>query len=260
MIYKDSESTTDDWNRHWQDLANYASENPAQNYRHRTVLKVLRAAGIRDTVRLLDIGSGQGDFLRKAAKRWPAAELVGVELSQTGVEITRRKVPRARVFAADVFGRSPEIAFLEGWAEAAVCSEVLEHIDDPVAFLRAASFYLAPGACLVITVPGGPVSSFDQYIGHRQHFTARQVAGLLSSAGFKVHRVMRAGFPFFNLYRKVVIARGEKLAQDLKTRPAGVSFFFARSVMAMFRVLFHANFFDSPFGWQIVAVVRKATT
>ncbi len=222
------------------------------------LLKVLRRIGISDTVRLLDVGSGQGDFLEKAAKLWPAAELVGFELSETGVMITHRKVPRARVFAADVFARAPEIAFLEGWAEAAVCSEVLEHVDDPIAFLHAASFYLAPDAPLLITVPSGPVSSFDRHIGHRQHFTRRQVAGLLSEAGFKVQCVVRAGFPFFNLYRSVVIARGEKLAQDLRTRSEGMSFWVARLTMAIFRVLFRANFFDSPFGWQIVAVARKA--
>jgi trans-aconitate methyltransferase len=257
-MYRTSESTTDNWNAHWDDFASYASENPAQDYRHRTLLNVLKKAGIRDTVRLLDIGSGQGDFLHKAANLWPAAELVGLELSQTGVMISRRKVPRARVFVADVFARAPETDALEGWAEAAVCSEVLEHVDDPVAFLHAANFYLGPGAFLVITVPSGPVSSFDRHIGHRQHFTPGEIAGLLSAAGFEVQQVVRAGFPFFNLYRRIVIARGEKLVQDLRTQSSRMPLWIGRLMMAMFRVLFLANFLDSPFGWQIVAIARKA--
>src|SRR3546814_18015665 len=74
---------------------------------------------------------------------------------------------------------------------------------------------MAPGCRLVVTVPGGPMSAFDRHIGHRRHFTPPALAALLTDAGLAVERTDGAGFPFFNLYRLGVIARGHRLVADL---------------------------------------------
>jgi SAM-dependent methyltransferase len=134
---------------------------------------------------------------------------------------------------------------------------VLEHVDDPLAFLKRVRTYLAPGGRLIITVPGGPMSAFDRHIGHRQHFDRQKIRSLLEKAAYSVERTYLAGFPFFNLYRLLVIARGRRLAKDVETKSAGMSPSLARFVMKVFRILFHANLLDSPFGWQVVATARK---
>ena len=64
-----------------------------------------------------------------------------------------------------------------------------------------------------------------------------------------------SGFPFFNLYRLMVIARGRKLLDDAKENGGGNAL--AEMAMATFRFLFKFNLPDSPFGWQVVAVGRK---
>jgi SAM-dependent methyltransferase len=260
MRHEGAPTQADNWNAHWEHFAQSASENPAQTYRHRTLLWLFERTLSAVPTRFLDLGSGQGDFLARAAKRWPEAELVGLELSEVGVLTTRRKVSRARVFAADLLFPKAEIAVFQDWANAAVCCEVLEHLDDPVAFLRAASRYLASGATLIVTVPGGPMSAFDRLIGHRQHFTRGSITCVLEQAGFAVDRVALAGFPFFNIYRALVIARGNRLAEDVTRGSHGLSSSLARGVMAMFRILFRANLFNSPFGWQVIAVAHKVST
>ncbi len=142
----------------------------------------------------------------------------------------------------------------------AVCSEVLEHVDDPVLLLRNASHYLAPACRLVVTVPGGPRSAFDRHIGHRQHFTPATLRGVLEGAGFEVERVMRAGFPFFNLYRLAVITRGRRLIADLERGPAEGSGGTQGAVLGFFDRAFRLNLASTPFGWQMVAVARLAGT
>ena len=254
---ENAKTKSDNWNTHWEHFADAASENPAQIYRHRILLNLLKDASA-GAMRLLDLGSGQGDFLAKAASELPAAELAGFELSQVGVEITRRKAPRAKVVAANLFAPPPELRAFEHWATFAVCAEVLEHVDDPAAFLSAAANYLAHGATIFITVPGGPMSAFDRHIGHRQHFTRSSISKVLEAAGFEVDRVCLAGFPFFNLYRMVVISRGRRLADDINANNQGAMSSLARLTMRVFRTLFVANIFDSPFGWQVVAVGRKS--
>jgi hypothetical protein len=101
------------------------------------------------------------------------------------------------------------------------------------------------------------MSAFDRHIGHRRHFTPRELGGLLEDAGYRVERVMAAGFPFFNLYRLVVIARGERLAQDVARRREAPASPAARVAMAVFRALLTANLSVGPWGWQVAGVARK---
>jgi SAM-dependent methyltransferase len=244
---------SDDWDQHWDDYAAAAEENPAQLYRRRVALGLLEAAGTPQ--RLLDVGSGLGDFLATAAARWPRAELLGLEPSEVGVARSRGKVPGARFIAGDIMTDAEVPADLEGWATHAVCSEVLEHVDDDVALLAASTRLMAPGCRLVVTVPGGTMSAFDRHIGHRRHYTPASLAAALRAAGYEVEQTAGAGFPFFNLYRRLVIARGDRLVDDVRTgggAPTGA----AKLAMAAFRPLFHLNATASPWGTQIVGVAR----
>lgn len=246
-------SDHDDWDRHWDDYAAAAERNPAQRYRRRVALALLESDG--PPRRLLDVGSGLGDLLEDAADRWPAAELLGLEPSAVGVRRAQAKVPHARFVCGDVTADAEVPDDLERWATHAVCSEVLEHVDDDVALLAAARRLMAPGGRLVVTVPGGRMSAFDHHIGHRRHYTARSLAGALDAAGYVVETTTGAGFPFFNLYRRMVIARGEALVADVRTgtgEPTGS----ARLAMAGLGPLFRLNVPSSPWGVQIVGVAR----
>lgn len=250
----------DDWDAHWDRYAESAAANPAQEMRHEIIADLLREDAGKGEMRVFDLGSGQGDLLRKLRQLLPDARFVGAELSASGVAISRRKVPDATFFVADIFQPPPALEEFSGWATHAVCSEVLEHVDEPVAFLERAGRYLAPGARMVVTVPGGPISAFDREIGHRQHFNRAAIRSILEKAGFSFERIYLAGFPFFNLYRLLVIARGERLARDVEATAGGKSSGVAGFAMKLFRVLFHANLLDSPFGWQVVAVARKISS
>jgi SAM-dependent methyltransferase len=248
-------SSGDDWDRHWRDYAAAASQNPAERMRFDLVLRLL---DLRDaSARVLDVGSGHGELLASLVAAYPGIESVGLELSATGVEIATARVPRARFVQRDLVEPEAPPAELARWATHATCSEVLEHVDDPVALLRNASAYMAPGCRLVITVPGGPMSAFDRHIGHRGHFTPARLRAVLERAGFAVERVGGAGFPFFNLYRLMVVARGPRLVDDVTQGPRGAASPGALLAMRCFRVLFRLNLPAWRFGWQVVAVARR---
>lgn len=247
----------DNWESHWEKYDAAARRNPAQQMRHEIILKLLRFDAGAAPARLLDLGSGQGDFLVKLHAAHPRVELLGFELSASGVESSRRKLPSAQFQVVDLFHPPENLASFPAGATHAVCSEVLEHVDSPELFLRAARPYLAANAQLVVTVPGGPMSAFDRHIGHRQHFSRESIRAVLAAAGFATERVYRSGFPFFNCYRGLVIARGEGLATDVETNRGGFAARAAGVAMDLFRPLFRLNLLDSPFGWQVVAVARK---
>jgi SAM-dependent methyltransferase len=207
--------------------------------------------------RVLDIGSGQGDLVFKIQKSFAETEFVGFELSERGVDISREKIPDARFEVADLFHPPAVLEEFSGWATNAICSEVLEHVDSPETLMAAASQYLAPGASVIVTVPGGPMSAFDRHIGHRQHFTRESLRAVLKNAGYVVDCVWLSGFPFFNLYRAMVIARGSKLTEDVESGKSGLGSTLANMAMGVFRLLFHFNLWNSRWGWQVVAVARK---
>ncbi|MFL6520946.1 MAG: class I SAM-dependent methyltransferase [Chthoniobacterales bacterium] len=253
-------ASRDDWDAHWEHYAESAGENPAQQMRHAIIGRLLCADVGTGTMRIFDLGSGQGDLIKTLQRLLPNASFVGAELSESGVEISRRKASATTFLVADLFHPPAALAQFTDWATHAICSEVLEHVDDPVAFLKTSQTYLAPNARLIVTVPGGPMSAFDRHIGHRQHFDRPKIRSTLEQAGYLVERTYLAGFPFFNLYRLLVIARGKRLAHDVESKSGGASTGPARITMKLFRILFHANLANSPFGWQVIAIARKKSS
>jgi SAM-dependent methyltransferase len=249
----------DDWDRHWLDFSAAAELSPATRYRRWLALHLLGGEpGIRGdgaAVRMLEIGSGAGQFAEEFLARSPRAQFLGLELSRTGVDIASRRVPAARFLQRDLLAPGgPGISPSEGLdfrATHALCSDVLEHLDHPAVLLGHAAAYMAPGCKLVVTVPGGWYSAFYGHIGHRRHYTAPQLSALLESAGFAVERAYAAGFPFFNIYRMLVTLRGQELIAQATRGPSLPM----RAAGALFDALFHLNLMH-PWGWQTVAVAR----
>ncbi len=247
----------DNWDKHWEQYATAAGINPAQRMRHSSILTALRA-GEWPTRRLLDVGSGQGDFLLRATRAGAAQAYAGFEISESGIKVSRDKVPQANFIQIDLFAPTQESDSFENWATVAVCSEVIEHVDDPVGFLQSLRHYMMSGATLVLTVPAGPMSQFDHEIGHRHHYTKAQAREVLMSAGFDVEATWLAGFPFFNLYRLAVVLRGARLSKDAKSAEhGGTTSKAAKIALAMFGFLFRFNLPNCALGWQVVALARK---
>ena len=240
----------DDWDGHWEQYADSAGSNPAQQFRRELVIDRLAAP---PRARILDIGSGQGDLAALLSSEIPDTEIVGLELSASGVKFAAAKVPTADFVQVDLLARDARVERYSHWATHVTCSEVLEHVDDPIRLLSAGLRHAAPGARVVVTVPGGPRTAFDKYIGHRRHYGRKALRQLLEDSGLEVERCDAAGFPFFNLYRLAVLACGKRVIVDERhgSRNAAGS-----KVLAIFGVLFKANLRRGPLGWQIVAVGR----
>ena len=249
----DSPAGDGEWDRHWRQFTGSAKLNPAQAFRRRLIIGLLDGCGAQGKTKILDIGCGSGDLLAAINKRYSESSLAGMDISPTGLAETRKKLPHATLAQWDLNEPKVDPGELQGWATHAVCSEVLEHVDDPVKLLANAAAFMRTGCALVVTVPGGPLSAFDKHLGHRRHYTKETLTETLESAGFDVINMAAAGFPMFNLYKLVVIVRGKKLIADAGGRPG----FMARSVMALFRLLLPLSLSDSPHGWQIAAIAMK---
>lgn len=248
----------DDWDHHWDAFGEAADGNPANLYRRRLVIRLLGRPPAGSTV--LDIGSGQGEFAVHLSGAYPDIHVWGVEHSLVGVERGRaaaaQRGVRARFAQRDLL-HPVALGDEQAAAGYAVCSEVLEHVEDPARLLRNTKALLLPGCRLIVTVPGGPRSAFDHHIGHQRHFTAADLRSVLTDAGYVVERVLRAGFPFFNLYKLMVVARGRRLIADVEGRAPGAEPSAAEALATRFFTMgFKHCRDDFPAGWQMAAVAH----
>src|SRR3954452_3091589 len=92
---------------------------------------------------LLDVGSGVGGNLPVLARAHPA---VGAEISMSAA---REAAGRGTVVVAD----GAKLPFAAGTFGAAVCTEVLEHVDDPSMVFAEMARVLRPGALAYVTTP-----------------------------------------------------------------------------------------------------------
>ncbi|HLL47637.1 MAG TPA: methyltransferase, partial [Longimicrobiaceae bacterium] len=179
--------------------------------------EVLDAYDVSRHRRLLDVGGGEGAFLKAAAARAPELRLALFELPAVAdrARDTLRAVglaARAEVHAGD-FRRDP----LPGGADLATLVRVLhDHPDDVVlAVLRAVHRALEPGGTLLVAEPMAGVRGaetvgaayFAFYLlamGSGRARTPDEYRGLLLAAGFREARVGRPRLP---VQTALVVAR-----------------------------------------------------
>lgn len=127
----------------------------------------------RDFEALLDVGCGDGRFLREAARHYPEARLLGVDYSERAIALARAMNPGLDYRALNILEERPDGRF-----GAATAIEVLEHIppDDLPAFAGAIADCLEPGGHFACTVPHRNKAVSAK---HYQHFDSEKLRGVL---------------------------------------------------------------------------------
>lgn len=161
---------------------------PERDWRFRRFLRVGLPAG-----RLLDIGCGDGGFMKVAAARgW---KTVGVDYDSRVIELARRDGLDAS--ARDFFEFLKVRAAKE--FDAITLFDVLEHVPEPRELIAAIKPVLKRGGHLAITFPnaGRPqpfgVEEYDYPPHHFTRWTRRSVRSLLEREGFAVVELSDVG-------------------------------------------------------------------
>jgi SAM-dependent methyltransferase len=129
---------------------------------------------------LLDIGCGNGAFMRAFGGRRPHWQMTGLELDgRNQASITAIPgVVKLHVGALE----SVKTRF-----DLIVLVHALEHIPHPIRFLREICSRLNPGGMILIEVPDVEKSPFDILIAdHCTHFNANTLRNIVGKAGFEV--------------------------------------------------------------------------
>jgi SAM-dependent methyltransferase len=129
---------------------------------------------------VFDIGGGNGYVAHSLASTGIATVLV--EPGETGARNARQRGVDPVICATLL-----DAGFIPGSLPAAGLFDVLEHIEDDVAFLRDLATALVPGGRVYVSVPayGWLWSADDDYAGHFRRYTLAQLRRILRAAGLQ---------------------------------------------------------------------------
>ncbi|EOM76297.1 3-demethylubiquinone-9 3-O-methyltransferase [Rhodococcus rhodnii LMG 5362] len=162
---------------------------PEENYwfrRHEVVYEVLatRCAGRV----VLEAGPGEGYGADMIANH--AAEVVGVDYDESAVDHIRRRYPRVSM----VHGNLAALPMDDESIDTVVNFQVIEHLWDQAQFLRECHRVLRDGGELLVSTPNRITFSPGRDIPlnpfHTRELDARELAELLTEAGFRVERML----------------------------------------------------------------------
>jgi 2-polyprenyl-3-methyl-5-hydroxy-6-metoxy-1,4-benzoquinol methylase len=134
--------------------------------------------------RVLEIGCASGSFLSEAKDH--VKSVTGIELTKEFVEYAKRHGMEIKTSLDEIPDHSFDLIFM---------FHVLEHIDDPVAFLKSVGKKLARGGKLIVEVPNVDdilVSVYkiknhlDFYweVAHHYYFSYKSLSTVLERAGY----------------------------------------------------------------------------
>ena len=188
------------WNE-WNDMIRYS---PAPRIRRERVMSWIRRLPASS---LLDVGCGNAEFLRYVAESRPGLQLAGADISADVIQKNRTRFPSIEFFEIDLNHAEVKRDF-----DIVICMEVIEHCLDPHAVIAALARMTA--GWLIVTVPCGPVFEIDKRCGHTRHFSGDEIMEILASVGLACERLECWGFPFFNLYKRLINLWPDKMCKS----------------------------------------------
>ena len=151
--------------------------------------------------RYLDVGCGSGGSLGVArALGWQVA----------GIEVDEAAVAKARRFTEEIYlGDVLAAPFAPGRFDVVTAFHVLEHLPDPVAVIRRALAWLAPGGLVILEVPNaaglgaelfGRAWSGLELPRHLSHFSPATLSRAVEEAGGRVAWCWHGAKPRYYLW------------------------------------------------------------
>lgn len=113
--------------------------------------------------RVVDLGCGPGNSTELLARRWPDAEILGLDTSPAMIEAARQRLPECRFEIADISAWSPEEA-----PDVIFANAILQWVPDHQQLLPRLLASLAPGGVLAIQMPDN--------LGEPSHVAMRDTA------------------------------------------------------------------------------------
>ena len=213
-------------------------------------------------LKLLDVGSGPGLFLKAAADK--GMEVLGVEPSSDAYNYSKR-THNVNVQKVTMENLDPQT----GKFDIINASLVLEHILDPLDFITKSAELLKEGGLLCIIVPNdfNPVQEMNIKLGRKQwwvspfehlnYFSSTTLAGLFKKAGMEVvHNTVTFPIDFFLLMDMNYLENPE-IGKECHFMRKAFEFNIHTTGSNEFRKKLYSAFAEIGVGRELVIIARK---
>lgn len=201
--------------------------------------------------RILEVGCGVGTYTRKLASK--ALQVVALDKNQNYADQTALLV-RDHLNVKVVCGDAHQLSWLQENAfDTVLLLDVLEHIEEHVAFAKQLASKMAPAGHMIVKVPAGVwlYSPLDVAIGHCRRYSFKTLEQALQLAGLEV--VQMWSFNSLALLGWWWNGRIWKRSFPMKSHIRIFTFF-----LPLIRWI---DRYTRPFGgMSIIAIVRHAST
>lgn len=179
----------------WHRSGDMRRHGPMSRQTRRLVWQMVRDPDFHS---VLDVGCGRGVQLADMIHRRPGVEAFGMDISPSGIAISREAVPQGTFVLNDATRNAVHRTF-----DLVLCTDVLEHIDDDGAAL--ANIRALTGRWCLISTLQGRMRQFESRVGHVRNYEYGQIPAMMQQAGFTILRSIDWGFPFYSpLYRDLL--------------------------------------------------------
>lgn len=207
---------------------------PSYLVKRKVILECLHKLNFRN---VLEVGCGCGDLLHVLEKRGYSG--LGIDISNNALAVAEAGLLTNRF---KVVKCSPEE--LSEKFDVVIASEVLEHHQDDIAFLRVLRERLHDKGSLLLTVPAhmkdwGPN---DDFCGHVRRYGRSELHDKLLAAGYSNIVIHSYGVPVYNLmkplYDRAICSKTPQEGQMEKTAGSG-GMFLVRGGKQLFSYMFN---------------------
>lgn len=133
---------------------------------------------------ILDIGCFVGILLRDVQKANPLLRLYGVDISPQAIEFARENVPEGEFTVGEV----PPLPYKDNSFDVILCTETLEHLDEPVELVKEARRVLKPGGEFIVSVPEGDMKCEEHMTIYSLQSFMEQMSPYLKLVKFYIKR------------------------------------------------------------------------
>lgn len=223
--------------------------------RRQIIHSVIRRLQLPPHAQILEVGCGTGGNLAMLSQHG--------DVSAMEVEAIACELANQRQLTLVKPGRLPDLIPFEKDFDLILALDVIEHIPDDLAALKALYSRLKSGGWLIITVPAYQFlwSQHDEINHHQRRYRRRQLSRLIQSAGF--HPTKSSYFNTFlfplvfltRMYQKILKVESQATISDDLKLPSPLLNRILTKIFASER--YFLPLFSFPWGVSILVIARK---
>lgn len=176
----------------------HTSANPVQRFLlSRFNRRLVESVRLCDPQTILDAGCGEGFTMSLLLSSGLRATMKGIDFSDEAIAIAKKTAPELAISKASIY----ELPFKKSSFDLVICSEVLEHLEDPDRAI--AEISRVSKKYVLVSVPNEPYfqianflrgkypRTFGNHPEHINHWSSDAIVSRLKYAGLSIVRVHR---------------------------------------------------------------------